>query len=423
MMKLIRGFKDILPEETGLWQHIEDVARRIFADFGYAELRIPLLERTELFARSIGATTDIVEKEMYTFTDRNGDSLTLRPEATASVVRAYVEHKLYAKDPVWKLYTIGPMFRRERPQKGRHRQFYQINAEAFGLHDPRADAELILLLMTFLDRLGLSGIELNLNCLGCRDCRPDFGRALAVFLKDRAQGLCPDCLRRRDQNPLRVFDCKVPTCKEIMSEAPSILNHLCPDCRIHFQTVQDALQRFHIAYQVNHRLVRGLDYYTRTTFEVLAGALGAQDAVAGGGRYDGLVQALGGPDLPGIGFAVGVDRLRELLLPQQERFQTVPRLFVAALGEEAQIRAFDWVQALRAKRIPTEMDFQDRSLKAQMRRANKLGASFALIVGEQELDHGQAILRDLNTREQTEVSLADLVRSIVDYVNRSPEER
>ena len=417
MIKLIRGFKDILPEETGLWQHIEATAREIFADFGYGEIRIPLLERTELFARSIGTSTDIVEKEMYSFTDRNGSSLTLRPEATASVVRAYVEHKLYARDPIQKLYTIGPMFRRERPQKGRHRQFYQINSEVFGLQDPRADAELILLLMTFFGRLALSGIELNLNCLGCKACRPHFGEALAMFLKGHAQGLCADCLRRRDQNPLRAFDCKVPTCKEIMADAPSILDHLCDDCRRHFDTVQESLKRFDISYRINHRLVRGLDYYTRTTFEVLAGTLGAQDAVAGGGRYDGLVQAMGGPDQPGIGFAVGVDRLKELLSSEQETFRFTPRLFVAALGERAQAKAFGWVQDLRTRRIPAEMDFHDRSLKAQMRRANKLGASYALIVGEQELDQGEAILRNLNTKEQHKVPLADLVTHMAEQMN------
>lgn len=412
MIKLIRGFKDILPDETGLWQHMERTARQVFADFGYDEIRIPLLERTELFARTIGTGTDIVEKEMYTFTDRNGSSLTLRPEATASVVRAYLEHKLYAKDPVWKLYTIGPMFRRERPQKGRYRQFHQINAEVFGLQDPRTDAELILLLMTFFDRLALSGIELNLNCLGCRECRPDFAQALAGFLENRSEGLCSDCLRRQGQNPLRVFDCKVPGCREIMVEAPSVLDHLCPNCQAHFDALREALEAFQISYRTNHRLVRGLDYYTRTTFEVLAGALGAQDAVAGGGRYDGLVQALGGPDQPGIGFAVGADRLRELLLAQQAPVRRGPRLFIAALGQTAQAKAFLWVQQLRMLGLRTEMDLQDRSLKAQMRRANKLEAAFVLIVGEQEMDDGQGVLRDLATREQERIPLADVITRV-----------
>ncbi|NVM20319.1 MAG: histidine--tRNA ligase [Desulfobacterales bacterium] len=413
MITLVRGFKDILPAETALWQHLEDVARQLFDDFGFAELRIPVLEQTELFARSIGADTDIVEKEMYTFADRSGASLTMRPEATASVVRAYIEHKLYAKDPVWKLYTIGPMFRRERPQKGRYRQFYQINAEVFGLEDPRADAELILLLMTLMGRLELSGIMLHINSLGCAACRPHFKEALRSFLTESTAELCSDCLRRREKNPLRIFDCKVPACKEAMLDAPSILDHLCDQCRSHFETVQASLERFQIPYQTNHRLVRGLDYYTRTAFEVLAEALGAQDAVAGGGRYDSLVKALGGPDQPGIGFAIGVDRLIELLAHQRQGLEKRPHLFIAALGTGAQDRAFGWLQELRMQNVRTEMDFADRSLKAQMRRANKLGAPYVLIVGDRELEEGSAELRNMSTKEQEKVRLQDLVEVVV----------
>ena len=413
MIRLVKGFKDILPEETGLWQYVEMIMRELFDDFGFAELRIPTLEQTELFARSIGADTDIVEKEMYTFTDRSGASLTLRPEATASVVRAYIEHKLYGKDPVRKLYTMGPMFRRERPQKGRYRQFYQINAEVFGLHDPRADAELILVLMTFMQRLELPDVVLHVNSLGCPECRPRFKEALKSFLKGHAGQLCSDCLRRRDKNPLRIFDCKVPTCKEAVQEAPSLLDHLCEACRNHFDTVQRALEGFHIAYQTNHRLVRGLDYYTRTTFEVLAQSLGAQDAVAGGGRYDGLVKALGGPDEPGVGFAIGVDRLMVLLADRAACFERRPHLFIAALGPTAQTRAFEWLQGFRMKKIRTEMDFEDRSLKAQMRRADKLEASYVLIVGDSELEEEAALLRDMKTKAQERIPLEDLVSSVV----------
>ncbi len=413
MIKLVKGFKDIMPQETGLWQYVEALVREIFDDFAFVELRTPIVEQTELFARSIGAETDIVEKEMYSFADRSGTSLTLRPEATASVVRAYIEHKLYAKDPVWKLYTIGPMFRRERPQKGRYRQFYQINAEVFGLHDPRADAELILLLMTFMGRLELSGIVLHINSLGCPVCRPQFKEDLKSFLAKRSAQLCSDCLRRRDRNPLRIFDCKVPACKETVLDAPSILDHLCEECRSHFDTVKRALERFGISFETNHRLVRGLDYYTRTTFEVLAGALGAQDAVAGGGRYDGLVKALGGPDEPGVGFAVGVDRLMELLAGQWQRFEKRPDLFIAALGPKAQDRAFQWTQEFRMRQVCTEMDFQDRSLKAQMRRANKLGVTHVLIVGDRELEDGAVVLRNLKTKKQEQVPLEDLLTVVV----------
>ncbi len=416
MIKLVRGFKDILPTETALWQHVEATGRELLEGFGFAELRIPILEKTELFARSIGANTDIVEKEMYTFTDRKGDSLTLRPEATASVVRAYIEHKLYAKDPVWKLYTIGPMFRRERPQKGRYRQFYQINAEVFGLHDPRVDAELIFLLMKFMSRLDLSGITLHINSLGCPECRPRFKDDLKSFLANRSEDLCADCLRRRDENPLRIFDCKVPTCKETMVDAPSILERLCSKCQSHFHTVQDALNISHIPYETNHRLVRGLDYYTRTTFEVLAGALGAQDAVAGGGRYDGLVKALGGPDQPGVGFAIGVDRLMDLLGMRVQSFEKRPHLFIAALGLAAQNRAFQWVQDFRMQGVRAEMDFENRSLKSQMRRADKLGVSYALIVGDRELDEGGAVLRNMMTKDQEKVPLQDLIGFVVNKI-------
>jgi histidyl-tRNA synthetase len=419
MIKLVRGFKDILPEDTALWQHVEGVGRELLEDFGFAELRTPLLEQTELFARSIGAGTDIVEKEMYTFTDRGGASLSLRPEATASVVRAYVEHRLYAKDPVRKLYTIGPMFRRERPQRGRYRQFYQINAEVFGLHDPRADAELILLLMTFVNRLELSGVTLHINSLGCPECRPRFKDALKSFLAGRSEEFCSDCHRRKNENPLRLFDCKVPACKEAMQEAPSILDDLCDECSTHFDDVKKFLDRFQVPYQINSRLVRGLDYYTRTTFEVLAESLGAQDAVAGGGRYDGLVKALGGPNKPGIGFAVGVDRLMELLADRAQDFEKRPHIFVAAMGGKAQNMAFEWAQEFRLQGIRAEMDFENRSLKSQMRRADKLGASYVLIVGDRELDEGVAVFRNMGTKGQEQVSLQEVVETVVDRIRTS----
>jgi histidyl-tRNA synthetase len=423
MIKLVRGFKDILPAETALWQHVEALVRELLEDFGFAELRIPVLEQTELFARSIGTSTDIVEKEMYTFTDRGGDSLTLRPEATASVVRAYIEHKLYAKNRVCKLYTTGPMFRRERPQKGRYRQFYQVNAEVFGIDDPRADAELILLLMRFTGRLELSGIKLHINSLGCPECRPQFREALKPFLRERTRELCSNCLSRRDKNPMRIFDCKVPTCKKAMLDAPSILEYLCKRCRAHFETVKRYLDRFQTPYQINHRLVRGLDYYTRTTFEVLAEALGAQDAVAGGGRYDGLVKALGGPDQPGVGFAIGVDRLTELLAARAQDFEKRPDIFIAAIGERAQNIAFQWLQDLRFQKVRAEIDFEDRSLKSQMRLADKLETSYVLILGDRELDDGAAVLRNMTTKEQEKVPLQDLIGILVNRIRISTSGR
>jgi len=419
MIKLVRGFKDILPADTALWQHVEALMRELLEDFGFSELRIPLLEQTELFSRSIGAGTDIVEKEMYTFTDRGGASLTLRPEATASVVRAYVEHRLYAKDPVWKLYTIGPMFRRERPQKGRYRQFYQINAEVFGVDDPRADAELILLLMTFMGRLDLPEIELQINSLGCPGCRPRFKDALKSFLATHSGQLCSDCLRRRDKNPLRLFDCKVSACKKTMQAAPSVLDHLCEKCKAHFQSVKKFLDGFQIHYQINRGLVRGLDYYTRTTFEVLAKSLGAQDAVAGGGRYDGLVKALGGPEQPGVGFAIGMDRLMELLAGRTRDFEKRTHVFIAAIGEQAQTMGFQWLQDLRLKRVRAEIDLENRSLKSQMRRAHKLGASYVLIVGDRELEDGSAVLRNMTTKEQEMIPVKDLVEFVAQRISTS----
>ncbi|HZE22279.1 MAG TPA: histidine--tRNA ligase, partial [Desulfobaccales bacterium] len=312
MIKAIRGMRDILPPETARWQWVESVAREVFDLYGYQEIRLPILERTELFARSIGADTDIVAKEMYTFQDRKGESLTLRPEATASVVRAVLENRLDKGAGVKKFYTMGPMFRHERPQKGRFRQFYQINCEAYGVDAPELDAEVILLLMQILKRLLPGELHLLLNSLGCPECQQKFKAALGLFLINR-EGLCEDCQRRRTTNPLRVLDCKSAHCQKILQEAPVIRDYLCPDCAAHFARVRAQLDYFKVAYKVQPKLVRGLDYYTRTAFEVVAAGLGAQDAVAGGGRYNGLARELGGPDLPAIGFAIGEDRLLEVM--------------------------------------------------------------------------------------------------------------
>ena len=418
MIQLIRGFKDILPGEVELWQKIERVARKLFEDFGFAEIRIPIMERTELFARSIGEDTDIVEKEMYTFPDRKGDLITLRPEATASICRAYIQHKLYATDPVQKFYVIGPMFRRERPQKGRYRQFYQINAEIFGVASPLADVQLIFLLVNLFTKLKVTDLEAHINSLGCAKCRPDFRAALSEFLMHVSDQLCSDCIRRRDRNPLRVLDCKVPSCREALSDAPSILDHLCDDCRQDFAEVKNALEKLNIAYVVDKRLVRGLDYYARTTFEIQTTSLGAQSAVAGGGRYDGLVKELGGPDIPATGFAIGFDRLTEVCGLQAEEFYRKPDIFVAALGEKSGSLAFEWICALGLLGIRAEMDFSNKSLKAQMKRANRLGASHVLMVGDDELKQGSAILRNMQTKEQASVPFDDIVVKLKEIVGQ-----
>ncbi len=416
MIQLIRGFKDILPTEAALWQHIETTARGLFEDFGFSEIRPPVMERTELFKRSIGEETDIVEKEMYTFPDRDGDLITLRPEATASIVRAYIQHKLYAVDPVQKLFTIGPMFRRERPQKGRYRQFYQINAEVFGLDSPWIDAQLIFLASVLFQRLAVRDVAVHVNSLGCPACRPVFRENLIAYLSGRQEHLCENCRRRSTRNPLRVLDCKVPACREAVADAPAITDYLCGECRVHFETVQTALGDQQVAFKIDKRLVRGLDYYNRTTFEILAGALGAQNAVAGGGRYNGLVEMLGGPPQPGIGFAVGFDRLVEITPLKAADFQKPPVLFVAALGDQAMAKAYPWTAELSLCGIRTELDLTGKNLKGLMKRADRLGATYVIILGENELAAGKAMLRDMTTKAQQEIELSNVVTAIQEII-------
>jgi histidyl-tRNA synthetase len=412
MIQLIRGFKDILPGEVELWQEIERIARDLLEDFGFREIRIPVMERTELFARSIGEDTDIVEKEMYTFPDRKGDLITLRPEATASIARAYIQHKLSAKDPVKKFYMIGPMFRRERPQKGRFRQFYQIDAEIFGVQSGLVDVQLIFLLVTLCARLNIKDVEAHINSLGCPKCRPQFKSALTEFLISVSDKLCSDCIRRRDRNPLRVLDCKVPSCREALTEAPSILEFLCDGCRTDFDEVMSSLNKLNVPYVIDKQLVRGLDYYTRTAFEIQTTSLGAQSAVAGGGRYDNLVKELGGPEIPATGFAIGFDRLTEIAGLNLSELIEKPDIFVAALGSKSRSLAFEWICVLGIEGVRAEMDFSDKSLKSQMKRADRLGTPYVLIVGENELKEGAAVLRNMATKEQVSISLENIVDNI-----------
>ncbi len=408
----LKGFKDILPEDAETWHRLELKVRRVLRDFGFHEIKPPLLEKTELFSRSIGVDTDIVSKEMYSIADAKGRSISLCPEATASVVRAYIQHRLYKKNPVQKLFTIGPMFRRERPQKGRFRQFYQINAEIIGDPGPRSDADLIVMATTLLEHVGLPGLTLHLNSLGCPRCRPDFQEMLRDYLARRADDLCSDCQRRATTNPLRVFDCKVESCNEMVSGAPSILDHLCEDCREHFNAVQEYLSESNISFALNHRLARGLDYYTRTTFELQTEHLGAQNAVCGGGRYDGLSKLLGGPDHPAIGFAMGIERLVDLLDKGEKGESRAPELFLVGLGEKAERKVFGWVRDLRKAGIWVEMEYASKGLKAQMKKADRLGARKVLMVGENELVSGKGILRDMKTKQQVEVDLKDIVNRL-----------
>ncbi len=414
MIQTIRGFRDILPGETPLWQTIERAASQLFEDFGFQEIRLPLIERTELFARSIGEVTDIVEKEMYTFPDRKGENITLRPEATASVVRSYIQHKMYAVDPIQKLYTMGPMFRRERPQKGRYRQFFQINAEVFGIASPYIDAQLILLLNELFKRLGLTDLRAHLNSLGCRECRPLFHRALSEFLASKQDRLCSDCQRRMDKNPLRTLDCKVPGCREAMQDAPTTLDHLCSHCADHFETVKRTLKAQGVSFLVDKTLVRGLDYYSRTAFEIQTTALGAQSAVAGGGRYDALIQELGGPEMPAIGFAIGLDRLAEVMAQIKGcPASRGPDLFIIPLGQTAMEQAYLCSSRLNLAGVRSETDYNGKSLKSLMKRADKLNAGHALILDHRQPDKNAPVLRNMTTREQVTLALEDPTDEII----------
>ena len=405
----IRGFRDILPDEISYWRLLENEARRLFENYGFQEIRTPILEKTELFNRSIGQETDIVSKEMYTFQDSKGRKLSLRPEATASVVRAYIQNRLYQKGGVQKLYSIGPMFRHERPQKGRFRQFHQINVEEFGDPGPVSDAELIIMAVNLFEKIGLkNGLELNLNSLGCKNCRPIFKDNLKEYLKDKKETLCPDCQRRALLNPLRIFDCKVESCQQGIKNAPIILDYLCENCKTHFHHVQEILRDLNLEFFINPRLVRGLDYYTRTTFEIHSDELGAQNAIAGGGRYDGLVKLLGGPDHSAIGFAIGMERTISLLQKKRPFEKRGPDIFIAVLGKKAKKVSFPWVIWLRNKGMWVEMDHEDKGLKGQMKKADKINAKKVLIIGEDELHSKKAVLRDMRTGEQTEISLENV---------------
>jgi histidyl-tRNA synthetase len=373
------------------------------------------MEKTELFKRSIGETTDIVEKEMYTFRDRDDELLTLRPEATASIIRAYIEHNMHSFDQITKLYTMGPMFRRERPQKGRFRQFHQIDVELFGDEKPQSDVEVIFMLMHFLQSTAIEELSLEINSLGCKTCRPVFSQAVVNYLRGSKNALCPDCQRRMSTNPLRIFDCKVETCNLIIAKAPQILDYLCPDCKEHFAQVKSYLTDLNVAYGINPKMVRGLDYYTRTAFEVKSGLLGAQNALAGGGRYDGLVHSLGGPEVSGIGFAVGIERLFACL-PNNKKNIFPTDLFIAALGERAQKMAFGLTNEMRRAGISTEKDYSDKSLKSQMKRADKLNTSFTLIIGDKEIDEKRVELRNMNTKTQQVLPMNNLRDTIIKII-------
>jgi histidyl-tRNA synthetase len=422
MIKAIRGTRDLLPPETALWNFVEATVRNVFRAYNFQEIRTPIFEDTQLFARGVGEETDIVSKEMYTWTDQGraqsdkGQSLTLRPENTAGVVRAYIEHDL-GKRGLNKLYYIGPQFRRERPQKGRYRQFYQIGAEIIGpatagSESPARDAEILEMLATLLDRLGITGWTLQLNSIGCANDRAAYNEALRKALEPVKDKMCSDCQRRALTNPLRVFDCKVPEDQPIIETLPRISQYLDEPCRRHFEQVRQILNSVGVDFQLNDRLVRGLDYYTRTAFEFTHGALGAQNAILGGGRYDGLSEALGGPPAPGIGFAIGEDRLVMSLGKSPEDVLHKPDVYIASLGPGMNKEAARLARELRRHDLVVELGDENFRLKKSLETASKLGARFVLIAGENELSTGVFALKNLATGQQVQVPRPDLVRAI-----------
>jgi histidyl-tRNA synthetase len=429
-IKAVRGTRDLLPPETALWNFVEAAARDVFRAYNFHEIRTPVLEDLALFQRSVGEDTDIVAKEMFAWEDRAraespggpagnagekkaGQMLALRPENTAGVVRAYIEHKLGERPGVQKLYYIGPQFRRERPQKGRYRQFYQIGAEiigppAAGSESPARDAELLEMLATLLDRLGISGWTLELNSVGCATDRARYDEALRAALKDVVDQMCADCRRRAETNPLRVLDCKVPADQPIIAKLPRIAQYLDDACRAHFAEVQELLRAVEVPFVINDRLVRGLDYYTRTAFEFTHGALGAQNAILGGGRYDGLSEALGGPKAPGIGFAIGEDRLVMTLADSQEAVVQHPDAYLAPLGTGMNREAARLARELRRHDLIVEMGDETFRLKKSLETASKLGARYAVIVGENEVKSAAFAVKNLATGEQVSVPRAEL---------------
>jgi len=414
--------KDILPPESSRWLALERLFRAHAARLGFGEIRTPLLERTELFARAVGETTDIVEKEMYSFTDRSGEGLTVRPEGTAPVVRAVLAHRADLADWPARLYYIGPMFRHERPQKGRLRQFHQMGAELLGTDSPYADAEMVVFLSGFLAAAGLAGVSLEINSLGDPACRPAYQKELASFLASRRQILCEDCRRRIDANPLRVLDCKADRCREATAGAPTATDHLCGPCAAHFAAVERALRDAGIPFARNPRMVRGLDYYRRTTFEFVIPGMGAQNTVAAGGRYDGLAEILGGRErIPAVGFAVGVERLLMLLGEEASPAPSGPAVFIVASAPRFVDEAFRLKLALASMGVRAEMDYDGRSVKAQFRRADRLGAAAVVVLGEEEEARGAVALRDMRAGTQEEVRKEELAARLTRY--KTSEER
>lgn len=402
-----KGMLDILPENSGKWTALERVIRDICGRYGFEEIRTPVVEHTEVFSRGVGDTTDVVSKEMYTFEDKGGRSVTLRPEGTAGVVRSFLENGLYNAPLPVKLYYLISCYRYEKPQKGRLREFHQFGVEMFGATDPLSDATLISLPHQLFEELGVQGVSLHLNSIGCRECRTKYRDALKAYFEDKKDKLCPTCLTRLEKNPMRILDCKDAGCKELSKDAPLILDHICPDCAEHFQKVQEYLKAMDIDFEIDPRIVRGLDYYNRTVFEFVSGDLGAQSTVCGGGRYDGMTEQLGGDDFPGIGFAMGIERFMLMLESQGIELQSskVPDLYIAPMGDAAKLEAAKLITRLRAEGAGVATDLMGKSLKAQMKYAGKIGARYVIVLGDGELESGKVTLKDMNGGEPKELAL------------------
>ena len=409
--KAIKGTKDVLPKDVHKNQYIEATALDIAEKFGYKEIRTPAFEHTELFQRGVGDTTDVVQKEMYTFDDKGGRSITLRPEGTAGAVRSYLENGLCNEALPQKVCYVGPCFRYEKPQAGRLREFHQFGVECFGTSSPLADAELIALGKSIFDTLEVKDLNLEINSIGCPTCRAEYHKALKEYFSSRSDELCTTCQDRLERNPMRILDCKSPVCSEIAKGAPVVIDYLCDECKEHFDKVQEYLKAMNIEYTINPKIVRGLDYYTKTVFEFVSSSIGAQGTVCGGGRYDGLVDELGGQKTPSLGFAMGLERLMLLMEAQNAPFPeaSVPDLFVVALGDKATLKAVEIVKDMRAEGFTALLDLNQRSVRAQMKYADKLGAKFNIVIGDNEVDTGIAKLKNMITGEETEIALETFV--------------
>ena len=418
--RAIKGTNDILPEESNKWQFVESKMLETALQFGFKEIRVPVFEHTEVFLRSVGDTTDVVQKEMYTFDDKGGRSITLRPELTAGVIRSAIEKGLVNGALPQKLCYIGGCYRYEKPQAGRLREFHQFGVECVGAAAPNADAEVISLAKSVLDNIGIKNISLEINSIGCPECRKEYHKALKEYFSANAENLCDTCKDRLDRNPMRILDCKSPVCKKIAENAPVVIDFLCEDCRDHFEKVKAHLKAMDIAFKVNPKIVRGLDYYTRTVFEFVSGDIGAQSTVCGGGRYDGLIGQMGGPKTPSLGFAMGIERLMMVLSAQNAELPEAPTcdLFIATLGENAILKASALCRELRDEGYKVQTDICGRGLKAQMKYADKIGAKFTLVLGDNEVESGKATLKNMSNSAEKEIALAEIVEELGEEIRK-----